>query len=100
MYIVEGMRFKNRAEFVKGVADMEYDYDIQVNVNQDKHAQMTESEFAEHVYEQIMSGWADVWSYIDGDCTQVTVPEDVRFLGESTIKDIARDYYQSQKGVA
>ena len=97
MYQVEGMRFRNREEFVKGVADMCYDYDIQINVNQDGMAQMNEDEFASEVYNQLMRECADVYSYLDEDCQCVYVPDEIRFLGKDAIESIARCYYQSKK---
>lgn len=100
MYQVEGMRFRNREEFVKGVADMCYDYDIQINVNQDGMEQMSEGEFVNEVYKQCIGDCTDVYSYLDEECQCVYVPDEIRFLGEVAIKSIAREYYQGQKGVA
>lgn len=96
MYNVEGMRFRNREEFVKGVADMCYDYDIQINVNQDGKKQMSEDEFAHEVYSSLMRECTDVYSFIDEDCACVYVPDEIRFLGKDTIENIARIYYKDK----
>lgn len=96
IYVVEGLRFAGREGFVRGVADINREIYINTVSDGDMEKMPEVEEFVEDTYRQIMSGQADgVWSEMDneGSSGSIDVPDDIRFMGEQTIKTIIRDYY-------
>ena len=100
MYRANGLNFEDKADYVRGTADIEWE-EYRNSVSDGCIEKMPAKEdFVKTVYDSIMSGVSNgVWSKIDMDstCGSAYVPDEIRFLGEERIKEIIGEFWEDQE---